>query len=115
MAIGLLLVVVVANLVAFQYVRAALSLAVDEGARHGAALGRDPAACEAYAEETLQGEAGLLRGPLGERSTVHCAVEAGPDSAVLVARATATLRWWVPGIPDATIAIEGRSVVEALT
>jgi hypothetical protein len=97
------------NMVAMQYQRGAVRLAVDEGARRGASVSGKADDCEALAESILRSrDSGLLRGSLGDGIEITCEVR-GPE---MVATARGSSRWWFGGIPDMTFAIEGRAVVE---
>jgi len=104
----MVILLAVANLVVFQYVRGATQLAVDNAARHGSSLGRDAAACVERGEETLRGPSGVLRGVAGDDVVVRCRIE----GSFMVAVGEGVLRWWLPGIPDARFVIESRSVLE---
>jgi hypothetical protein len=105
---AMVLLLMIANVIAFQYGGGAIRAAVDEGARWGAALGRTADECAERADRILRGESGLLRGGLGESIVVTC----GDAGGVMVARATGQFDWWVGGLPKIDIDIEGRSVVE---
>lgn len=104
----MVLLVLLANVVAFQYARGAIRTAVDEASRYGAALGRTAADCEDRASQILFGDTGLLRGSLGSDVSVDCEVR----ESVLVARASGELEWWFGGLPALGVASEGRSVIE---
>jgi hypothetical protein len=98
------------NLVAMQYQRGAVRVAVDEGARHGAAAAHSEPDCEQLAESILRdGDSGLLRGQLGEGIGVDCEV-VGSE---MVATAVGESLWWIGGLPDIDFAIVGRAVVES--
>jgi hypothetical protein len=107
-SIAMVLLVLIANLIAFQYGAGAIRAAVDDGARWGSALGRGVEDCEVRAKDVLRGDSGLLRGGLGDSIAVACT----SDGAVMAARATGRFEWWVGGLAGVDIDIEGRSVVE---
>ena len=99
----------VVNMVAVQYQRGAVRLAVDEGARHGAATARSAQDCERLVGSILHGEdSGLLRGALGEGIEIRC----GISGAEMVAFASGSSQWWIGGLPNMDFAIEGRAVLE---
>jgi hypothetical protein len=100
------------NLVAMQYQRGAVRVAIDEGARHGAAAAHSDLDCELLAESILRGEQfGLLRGQLGEGIDIDCEV-VGTE---MVATAVGSSMWWIGGLPDLDFALEGRAVLETFT
>lgn len=105
---GMILLLMIANLVAFQYGGGAIRAAVDEGARWGAALEREAQDCEMRAREILRGRNGLLGGSMGDTIDVSCAEVSGE----MVATATGQFEWWFGGVPNVDIEIVGRSVVE---
>ena len=105
----MLIFAAVVNLVAMQYQRGAVRVAVDEGARHGASVAHSDVDCERLADSTLRGDdSGLLRGQLGVGIDIDCAV-VGTE---MVATAVGSTMWWIGGLPDMDFAIEGRAVVE---
>lgn len=97
------------NMVTIQYQLGAVRLAVDEGARHGAAAARSVGDCERLARSILHSEdSGLLRGALGEGIEIRCGI-AGEE---MVAFASGSSQWWMGGLSDMDFAIEGRAVLE---
>ncbi len=112
MALAIVLIVLVANVVVIQYVRGAARLAVDEAARHGAALGRDGQACVEHGEAVLRGPGGVLGGVAGRGIEVRCREETVAGEPAMVAVAEGPLPGLVPGVPDVWILEESRSVVE---
>ncbi|MDH3425697.1 MAG: hypothetical protein OEM22_03410 [Acidimicrobiia bacterium] len=105
----MLIFAAVVNLVAMQYQRGAVRVAVDEGARHGASAAHSEIDCEQLATSIIRGdESGLLRGQLGESIDIECVV-VGTD---MVATAVGSSAWWIGGLPDLDFAIEGRAVSE---
>lgn len=102
----------VVNLVAMQYQLGAVRVAIDEGARHGAAASHSEDDCELLADSILRGEeSGLLRGQLGEGINVQCAV----TGREMVATAVGASRWWIGGLPDLSFTVEGRAVLETFS
>lgn len=106
-AAGLALYVfaLLANLVVVQYAAGVVRAAVDEGARQGAVLGGDAAACERRAGEVL---ADLLGGPYGDGVAVECV----GDPAWMEARAAGTLPPLVPPLPAVSVAVTGGAAGE---
>ena len=105
----MMLFAAIVNMVAMQYQRGAVRLAVDEGARRGASVSGVAGDCEALAESILRGrDSGLLRGSLGDGIEITCEVR-GRE---MVATARGSSKWWFGGVPDMTFAVEGRAVVE---
>ena len=102
------LLVLLTNVIAFQYAFGAIRTSVDEAARLGARLDGTVAECESHADEVLRGETGLLQGLMGQGIVFDCTVE----GAVMVASASGELDWWFGGVPPLTVDLEGRSVIE---
>lgn len=99
----------VVNLVAMQYQRGAVRIAVDEGARHGAAAGHTAADCEELAARIINADGeGLLRGALGSGIVIQCQEVGGS----MEATATGVSEWWMGGLPDLPFTITGRAVIE---
>ena len=105
----MLMFAAVVNLVAMQYQRGAVRVAVDEGARLGASAAHSEADCEQLSDSILRGDgSGLLRGTLGEGIKIHCEV----IRSEMVATAVGSSAWWFGGLGDVDFAMEGRAVVE---
>ncbi len=99
----------VVNLVAIQYQRGAVRVAVDEAVRHGAAAGRTELDCERLAAQILSDpDSGLIAGGLGATIDVKCAV----SGREMVAAATGVSEWWMGGLPDLSFTITGHAVLE---
>jgi hypothetical protein len=105
---SMLIFAVVLNAVTIQYQLGAVRVAVDEGARYGAAAGALTADCEQRVGSILYGDSGLLRGSLGDGITVSC-WEVGGE---MVASARGVSPWWMGGLADGEFTIEGRAVIE---
>ena len=102
----------VVNLVAMQYQLGAVRVAIDEGARHGAAASHTEEDCEALANLILRdSESGLLRGRLGEGLDIDCEI----DGTEMVATAAGSSRWWIGGLPDLGFKVVGRAVAETFS
>lgn len=104
----MVLLLMTANIIAWQYGRGAVRAAVDESARYGAALGRDANDCQTHAFDMLRGANGLLAGPMGDSVVVACSATTG----VMTATATGAFEWWVGGIAPITFTMIGHAVVE---
>ncbi|MGZ8754559.1 MAG: hypothetical protein ACXW15_05175 [Acidimicrobiia bacterium] len=99
----------VVNLVAMQYQRGSVRVALDEGARLGASAAHSEADCERVADSILRGDdSGLLRGTLGEGIEINCEIIGGE----MVATAVGSSAWWIGGLSDLEFAMEGHAVVE---
>lgn len=105
---SMLVFAAVVNVVTIQYQLGAVRVAVDEGARHGAAAGSLTEDCKRRAESIIRGESGLLRGSLGEGIEVTCR-EVGGE---MIATATGVSPWWVGGRSETDFVLEGRAVLE---
>jgi hypothetical protein len=108
-SLTLVLLLGLANLVAMQYAHGAIRTAVDEGARYGAFVGNTVIECRERADAVLRGEAGLLRGAMGETIQVRC--EVGGD--VMRAVASGTFEWWFGGLPQVDVRVVGEALIEA--
>ncbi len=93
-AVGLsmLMLVALANLVAFQYGRGVVRAALDEGVRSGARASAGIAECEARARSVLDG---LLGGAMGDGVMLRCT----DDGATVAATAEVTFPGWTPMVP----------------
>ncbi len=90
---SMLFFVLLANLLVVQYGRAAVRVALDEGARHGARRGIDPAGCETRVESALSG---LLGGEMGSGISYRCQ----KDRERTRVDAEVEFPAWLPGLPD---------------
>ncbi len=106
--LAMALLILLTNVIAFQYGYGAVRTAVDEASRLGARLDGNIADCEFHAEEVLRGRGGLLRGTMGDSIEFDCTIE----GAAMVATATGEFEWWFGGVPPINLNIEGRSVIE---
>lgn len=104
-AFTMLVAVIVVNLYLFLYGQGAARAAIDEGVRAGSRVAAGEAACEARAEEALQG---LMPGPLRTGVDIDCLL-AGDE---LVAVADVTLTSPLPGVPAWSFRMEARAVQE---
>jgi hypothetical protein len=105
---SMLILAAAVNVVAIQYQLGVVRVAVDEGARHGAAVGSSTDDCRLRAESVIRGESGLLRGALGQDIEVSCRELNGE----IIATATGVSPWWIGGLPDDEFVYEGRAVLE---
>ncbi len=109
LAAGLALVffTLLANLIVMQYARGVMRVAVDEGARRGAAYGVDPVRT---CEERIRAVLGdLLDGPLVATADPVCTVE----GATVRAEITGDLRGWLPAVPDLGVRMRAVAAREA--
>ncbi|HVM00774.1 MAG TPA: hypothetical protein VM324_15905 [Egibacteraceae bacterium] len=91
--LSLLFVVMLANLVVFQYGRGVVRAALDEGARAGTRTTAGAAECEARAGDVL---ADLLGGAMGAGVRLRCA----DDGDLVRASADVVFVGWLPAVPD---------------
>src|SRR5687767_14418010 len=92
-ALSFVVLVMMVNLIVFQYGRGAVRAAVDEGVRRGTREPASVADCEARAREIVES---LLGGPMGEGISIGCAEADGQ----MGAEAKVVFRSWLPGVPD---------------
>lgn len=100
-AIGLAIValLVLTNVLVYQYGRGAVRSAVDQAARAGSRASGSEAACEQRAQQALDA---LVGGPLGDDITITCS----DDGTHVTASATGTFHGWLDLVPDWTWSIE---------
>lgn len=103
--LSLVLVVVLTNLVVFQYGRGVVRAALDEGVRAGARASAGAAECEARAGDVL---ADLLGGAMGTGVRVVCT----DDGDVLRATADVAFAGWLPAVPDWAFTVQATAVRE---
>lgn len=104
-ALSFVFLVLVANLIVWQYARGVARSAVDEGVRTGSRATATQADCEARARAVLQD---LLGGALGDDVSVNCS-DSGDE---IVATVDAQLPSWLPLMPDWSFQISGSDVKE---
>lgn len=105
--LSLVLFTLLTNLVVFQYGRGLARAAVDEGARAGSRATATSAACEARAQAAIR--------PLVGRSWTSGVVVVCDDTGARVrARVMATMRGWMPLMPDLRIDATGVAVKEGV-
>ena len=104
-ALSFVFLVLVANLIVWQYARGVLRSAVDEGVRTGSRATATPADCETRARAVL---GDLLGGALGHDVSVTC-TDSGNE---IVATANARLQSWLPLMPYWSFQITGSDVKE---
>lgn len=92
-ALSLGLVVVLLNLIVFQYGRGVVRAALDEGVRAGARATAGAAECEARAQDVLKD---LLGGAMGEGVSLACS----DDGWRVRASANVVFQGWSPAVPD---------------
>jgi hypothetical protein len=105
--LSLLLFVLLANMIVFQYGKGVVRSALDEGVRAGAPAGAGAADCERAAGATV---ANLLGGSMGDRVRVVCV----DDGVRMVASADVTFRSWAIGVPDWSFQLTASHVKESV-
>lgn len=104
-ALSLVFLVLLVNLVAFQYARGVVRSALDEGVRAGSRATFAADECQVRAMQVLDQ---LLAGPLGDEVTVACELQGD----VVVATAEGTLRSWITVVPDHRFSMRAVAVKE---
>lgn len=104
-ALSLVFLVLIVNLVAFQYGRGVVRGALDEGVRIGSRATAAAAECRVRAAQVLDQ---LLGGPLGDGVTVDCQVQGD----VVVATADGEFRSWIALVPDHRFSMRAVAVKE---
>lgn len=104
-ALSFVVLVMMTNLIVFQYGRGAVRAALDEGVRRGTREPTAAADCEGRAREVVES---LLGGPMGEGVSITCAEADGQ----MRADARVVFRSWVPGVPDWSFRIGAAGVKE---
>lgn len=111
--LALLFLVLVANVIVFQYGRGVVRAAMDEAARAGSlAVGSDAErvrACGVRADDVLDD---LLGGPLGDDVAVSCSVDRSGPVPVVTARADVAFQSWVDPVPDWSFTATAVAVAE---
>ncbi|MXY75432.1 MAG: hypothetical protein F4W94_09880 [Acidimicrobiia bacterium] len=102
---SMLFFVLLANLMAVQYARGVVRVALDEGARHGARYGAAGPACENRIREVLDG---LLGGQMSSGVSFRCE----GDSSRTSAGAQVAFPAWVPGVPEFRFRMAATAAVE---
>jgi hypothetical protein len=92
-SLALLLFVLMANMIVFQYGKGVVRGALDEGVRAAAPVGTGVAECERAVGAILDE---LLGGSMGDGVDAHC----GTDGVSMTAVADVTFPSWIPGVPD---------------
>ncbi|MDJ0499083.1 MAG: hypothetical protein QNJ89_14715 [Acidimicrobiia bacterium] len=104
-AFTMIVAVMVVNLFLYLYGHSAARAAIDEGVRAGSRVAAGEDACEARAQEALQG---LMPGPLGSGVAIDCLL-VGDE---LLAVADVTLTSPLPGVPTWSFQMVARAVQE---
>ncbi len=104
--LGLVLFVMLANLIVMQYTMAAVTGALDEGARLGA---RTQHASESACEQRVFEAVGAI---LAERIASGLTVSCWSNGVAVHAEAVGLLGGWLPGVPDVSFRRTAVSPVE---
>lgn len=104
-ALSLVFLVVIANLVAFQYGRGVVRGALDEGVRAGSRATATVAGCQERAHQVLHQ---LLGGTLGDEVSVAC-TDLGDR---IVASAEGRFPAWIAVVPDHRFHVQATAVKE---
>ncbi|HLI56323.1 MAG TPA: hypothetical protein VKY26_04725 [Actinomycetota bacterium] len=113
-ALSLVVLVVIANFIVWEYGRGVVGSAVDEGARAGARVPAGTpvpvqlATCRQSADQELGDLLGGASGPMGSGVSISCS-ESGNQ---LLATAHAHFAAWFPAMPGWTFTAQATAVVE---
>ena len=102
-AFSLIFLVMLVNIVVFQYGRGVVQAAADEAARAAAPVDADIAACSVRGDEVL--DAGLAR---SMRAGVHVTCVSSGDW--VIAKATASFPGWLPLVPSWDFSVSSRAL-----
>jgi len=106
--LSMVVLVVIANLIVFEYGHGVVRAAVDQGVREGSRAATPVAACEAAAQQVINDLLGGRSGSMGGGVAITCAENGGR----LDATARGRFRAWFRPVPDwtftstATVAVE---------
>src|SRR5690349_20783270 len=110
LAVGLSMVVlvVIANAVVFEYGHGVVRAAVDQGVREGARTPTGVAACQAAAQQVIDDLLGGRSGPMGSGVSITCT----RTGTRVAATARARFRAWLRPIPDWSFTASASAAVE---
>lgn len=110
LAVGLSMVVlvVIANVVVFEYGHGVVRAAVDQGVREGARTPSPVASCQAAAQQVIDDLLGGRTGPMGSGVSITC-TQAGTQ---IAATAHARFHAWLRPIPDWSFSASASGAVE---
>jgi hypothetical protein len=106
--ISLVVLVLIANLIVFEYGHGAVRAAIDQGVREGARTTTPVASCEAAAQLVITDLLGGRDGSMGAGVGITCTQNAGR----LDARATGRFRAWLKPVPDWSFTATATAAVE---
>jgi len=111
LAVGLSMVVlvVIANVVVFEYGHGVVRAAVDQGVREGTRTPTPVAACQAAAQQVIDDLLGGRSGPMGSGVSITC-TRTGTQ---IAATARARFRAWLRPIPDWSFSSSASAAIEA--
>jgi hypothetical protein len=106
--ISLVVLVLIANLIVFEYGHGVVRAAVDQGVRQGSRTTTPVASCEAAAQQVITDLLGGRDGSMGAGVGITCTQAGGR----LDARATGRFRAWLKPVPDWSFTATATAVVE---
>lgn len=111
-ALSLVVLVVMANFIVWEYGRGVVGSAVDEGARAGSRAPEPEASqlhsCQQSADQELTDLLGGATGPMGRGVSISCSLLGNQ----LVATADAHFAAWFPAMPGWTFTTKATAIVE---
>ena len=106
--ISMVALVLIANLVVFEYGHGVVRAAVDQGVRQGSRTTTPVASCEAAAEQVITDLLGGREGSMGAGVSITCRQAGGR----LDANATGRFKAWLKPVPDWSFTSTATAVVE---
>jgi hypothetical protein len=106
--ISMVVLVLIANLIVFEYGHGVVRAAVEQGVRQGSRTTTPVASCEAAAQQVITDLLGGREGSMGSRVAIGCTQAGGR----LDATATGRFRAWLKPLPGWSFTSTATAVVE---
>ena len=106
--ISMVVLVLIANLIVFEYGHGVARAAVDQGVREGSRTTTPVASCEVAAQQVITDLLGGREGSMGAGVAITCTQAGGR----LDARATGRFKAWLKPVPDWSFTSTATAVVE---
>jgi hypothetical protein len=106
--ISMVVLVLIANLIVFEYGHGVVRAAVDQGVREGSRTATPVASCEVAAQQVVTDLLGGREGSMGAGVAITCTQAGGQ----LDARATGRFKAWLKPVPDWSFTSTATAVVE---
>jgi hypothetical protein len=104
----MVVLVLIANLIVFEYGHGVVRAAVDQGVREGSRTATPVASCETAAQQVVTDLLGGRSGSMGAGVAITCTQAGGR----LDARATGRFKAWLKPVPDWSFTSTSTAVVE---